>query len=102
RLTQGPPSPGPADRRGTPERDALGARVMVELEDGRQLWRRVHTDGSYLSASDPRVLVGLGAAGRARLVRVVWPEGTTEEWDGLEGGRYHPLRRGTGRAGGRA
>jgi hypothetical protein len=83
---------------GSPGRDALGARVAVELEDGRTLRRRAHTDGSYLSASDPRVLAGLGASGRVRRVVVHWPEGDVEEWPALEAGRYHTLRRGAGGA----
>jgi hypothetical protein len=83
---------------GTPGRDALGARVTVERADGRRLRRRVHTDGSYLSASDPRVRVGLGAGGAVRRVTVHWPDGGVEEWGALDAGRYHTLRRGTGRA----
>jgi hypothetical protein len=85
---------------GTPGRDALGARVTVERADGRTLHRRVHSDGSYLSASDPRLQVGLGPAGGVRRVIVRWPDGGVEEWGTLEAGRYHTLRRGTGRAAG--
>ena len=44
----------------TPRRDMLGARVAILRGDAPPLWRRAHTDGSYASASDPRVLVGLG------------------------------------------
>src|SRR6185503_9495469 len=40
--------------------DAIGARVAVTAKDGRTRWRRVHTDGSYASSNDPRVVVGLG------------------------------------------
>ncbi|MFQ5701850.1 MAG: CRTAC1 family protein [Acidobacteriota bacterium] len=36
-------------------RDAFGATVRLTLGDGRVLTRIVHTDGSYLSANDPRV-----------------------------------------------
>jgi hypothetical protein len=82
---------------GAPPRDALGARIAVTLEDGRVLWRRAHADGSYLAASDPRVLVGLGASGRVRSVRVHWPEGGAEDWPALDAGRYHTLHRGAGR-----
>lgn len=38
--------------------DAYGARVALLRAGQPHLWRRVHTDGSYLSASDPRILVG--------------------------------------------
>jgi len=84
---------GPA---GTPGRDMLGARVEAALGDGRVLVRHVHTDGSYLSASDPRVLFGLGDAGVVREVRVAWPDGRRERFTGLAAGRYTTLRQGTG------
>ena len=59
--------------------DAIGARVAVVEGDGRVRWRRVATDGSYASASDPRVLFGLGGSAAPVRVRVVWPGGATEE-----------------------
>ena len=82
---------------GTPPRDALGAGVVVTLADGRALRRRARTDGSYLVANDPRVLVGLGAGGHVRGIRVRWPDGGLEEWPRLAAGRYHTLHRGSGR-----
>ncbi len=78
-------------------RDALGAEVVISPADGgAPIWRRAHTDGSYASASDPRVLVGLGDAGDAVGVEVRWPDGTVEEWPGVEAGRYTTLRQGAG------
>lgn len=89
---------------GKPARDAPGARVEVVLPTGRSLWRRVRTDGSYASAHDPRVLVGLGdRAGegepKVAAVRVHWLDGTVETWKGPAPGRYHRLERGTGKTG---
>ena len=46
---------------GAGRRDMLGARVGVFRNAGPPLWRRARADGSYASANDPRVLVGLGA-----------------------------------------
>ena len=74
----------------------LGALVEARFEDGRTLVRRSHTDGSYLSASDPRVLLGLGGAASVESVRVTWPDGEIERWRGLEVGRYTTLRQGQG------
>jgi hypothetical protein len=61
-------------------RDGMGARVAV-LRDGRSpLWRRAHTDGSYLSANDPRVHFGLGESAAIAGVLVAWPDGSREVW----------------------
>lgn len=76
-------------------RDMLGARVEVAIKKGHVLWRRARTDGSYLNANDPRVLVGLGTASRVDLVRVYWPDGSFEEWKGLPADRYTTLKQGT-------
>jgi len=78
-------------------RDMLGARVGIVREDGSVLWRRARSDGSYASASDPRVVVGLGPAARAARVRVRWPDGTTEEWSAPAIDRYTTLKEGEGK-----
>lgn len=81
---------------GTGPRDMLGARVTVTLATGRALARRAYADGSYLSANDPRVLVGLGTATAIRAVVVDWPDGSREQWRDLPIGRYHTLHLGKG------
>ena len=43
-------------------RAVTGARVGVMRDGQPTLWRRARTDGSYLSASDGRVHVGLGVS----------------------------------------
>jgi enediyne biosynthesis protein E4 len=76
-------------------RDALGARVQVIRSAGPALWRRVRADGSYASANDPRVLVGLGASAEAPRVKVTWPSGRVEEFSGVPIDRYVTLREGS-------
>jgi enediyne biosynthesis protein E4 len=78
-------------------RDMLGARAEILRPDGSKLWRRVRTDGSYASANDPRVLVGLGASSEVEKVRIYWPNGKAEEWTGLSVDRYVTLREDTGK-----
>ncbi len=78
-------------------RDMVGARVAVTRSDGATLWRRARADGSYASASDPRVLVGLGSLADAVDVRVIWPDGRVEEWPGVPADRYTTLAEGRGR-----
>ncbi len=77
-------------------RDALGARVRVERPGGRLIWRRARADGSYASANDPRVLVGMGDSAKLGRVRVYWTSGHVEEWSELEAGSYTTLREGQG------
>jgi hypothetical protein len=77
-------------------RDMLGARVGVVRADGSTLWRRVRADGSYASANDPRVVVGLGQSANASRVRVAWPDGTMSEWNSVPIDRYTTLQEGDG------
>ena len=78
-------------------RDMLGARVAVIRGDGPTLWRRVKTDGSYASASDPRVLVGLGESSQTPMVRVQWPGGRVEEFSDVAVDQWTTLSEGGGR-----
>jgi hypothetical protein len=61
---------------------------------GRTLVRFVHGGGSYLSASERRLVVGLGAADRADRVTVTWPSGEKQEYRGLRAGRGWRLTQG--------
>ena len=79
-------------------RDALGARVGVSRESGPVLWRRARADGSYASANDPRVFVGLGEVDAVTRVRVEWPGGAVEDWTEVPVGGWTTLTEGTGRA----
>ena len=77
-------------------RDMLGARVAFVLPDGATLWRRARSDGSYVSANDPRVLVGLADETTPPRVRVTWPDGSVEEWRDLPIDQYTTVIQGTG------
>jgi hypothetical protein len=77
-------------------RSAIGARVEV-VAGGRTLTRWVHGGGSYLSAGDRRVLVGLGDAGQADRVTVTWPSGAKQVFTGLAAGRGWRLTEGRDR-----
>ncbi len=84
------------DRQGG--RDSLQARAEVYAPNRTVLWRRVSTDGSFCSASDPRVLVGLGGDVHPQVVRVHWPSGEVEEWRDLAADRYWTLTQDQGSA----
>jgi hypothetical protein len=81
---------------GPRNRHAFGARISVERAGRPTLWRRVRTDGSYLSASDHRAHFGLGPSAALDAVVVQWPDGATESWKGIPSDRLVKLRRGSG------
>lgn len=80
---------------GLTKRDELGAQVEIVVSEKDVRWRRVRTDGGYLSAHDPRVLIGLNQATKIERVRVHWRSGKSEEWKNLPLNRYHTLKQGT-------
>jgi hypothetical protein len=80
-------------------RDGIGTRLTVlrggKYADQPGLVRRVHTDGSYLSASDVRVHCGLGDASQATVI-AQWPSGLKEQWSHILIDSETILREGTG------
>ena len=79
-------------------RFGIGGWVGVERTGRPTLWRRVRTDGSYLSASDVRAHFGLGAAAAVTAIVVQWPDAQRERWTDVGADRVVTLRRGTGRS----
>jgi hypothetical protein len=75
-------------------RSGYGARVDVELA-GRTIHRWLTSGGSYLSASEPVLTIGLGTATATELasmaVRVLWPSGAVQELGALEPGAIHDI-----------
>jgi hypothetical protein len=78
------------------KRDALGARVVLRRPKSPALWRRVRTDGSYLSASDPRIVFGLGGDPAGGSLEVHWPDGGKERFPARSIDRYVTLEQGRG------
>ena len=73
-------------------RDGVGARVEVVAGGRRQSAWRVG-GGSYQSAGDPRLHVGVGDA-VIESVKVYWPSGSVDAHPGLTAGRGYRLREG--------
>jgi enediyne biosynthesis protein E4 len=72
-------------------RDMPGTRVEIVRAGASSLWRRVRADGSYASANDPRILVGLAESTAAPRVRVHWTDGRVEEWTSVAVDQWHTL-----------
>jgi len=75
-------------------RSAIGARVLVRY-GGKVQAQCVTSQTSYLSANDPRLHFGLGAAARADL-EIRWPAGTAETYPDLAAGQLVTIREGQG------
>lgn len=75
---------------------AEGALVTIEA-GGTKRTRLCTTGGSYMSASDPRIHLGLGAATAVDRVTVRWANGATQSWQNLPGNQYTTLPRAKGK-----
>jgi hypothetical protein len=81
----------------TAARDGQGALVRVLRRGAPALVRRAHTDGSYLSASDSRVHIGLGDTESIEGLVVEWRFGDREAWPSMPTDRTITVRQGSGR-----
>jgi hypothetical protein len=74
----------------------LGAEVAVLRRGRKPLWRRSQPDGSYVSASDPRVHFGLGDSEKIDGVVVRWVGGSAEVFRNVKTDSIVKLREGSG------
>ena len=68
-------------------RDGVGARVTIRVGAARRL-KQALGGASYLSASDARLLYGLGRATKVDEVEVRWPSGTLTKLKDVATNRY--------------
>ncbi len=80
-----------------PAADADATRIALRTAGGAVLWRRSGSGGSYASANDPRVTVGVGAAAPADL-ELRWPGARRQRRTSPPTGRYLVHRRPAGGA----
>ncbi len=80
----------------SPQAGTYHARVALIRQGKKRLWRRCHTDGSYLSAQDSRVFFGLGPSPDLEGLAVYWPDGQCETWTEISPDRFITLRRTSG------
>jgi len=74
-----------------PNRDAVGARVEVNLSDGVQR-RTAQPARGYLSSVEPILTFGLGGVEKVDSVKVTWPSGKTTTLASPTAGKEHTLR----------
>jgi hypothetical protein len=75
-------------------RSAIGARVLARY-GGKTQVQELLSQSSFLSANDPRLHFGLGAATTAE-IEVHWPLGAVERYPGLAAGQLVTIREGQG------
>jgi len=61
----------------TTQRDAIGTRVKVQLQNGRELTRQLVAGSGYQAGNEPALVFGLGNNAAISSVEVRWPSGTT-------------------------
>jgi hypothetical protein len=59
-------------------RDAIGAKVKVTPASGRVLYNHVSVSVGFMSSSDKRVHIGLGAENKIAQMEIRWPSGTAQ------------------------
>ncbi|WP_422927952.1 FG-GAP-like repeat-containing protein [Singulisphaera sp. PoT] len=74
-------------------RDAVGARLTLTAAGHRQVTQRFG-GGSFLSANDPRIHVGLGPAERIESLEVRWPSGKVDVYKDIPADAAYRLREG--------
>lgn len=78
-------------------RDGIGATVLVEL-DGMNLRKTLHAGEGYISQSSKRLHFGLGTHASVQSVKVQWPGGELESFEGTAVDGRYLLVQGAGQA----
>jgi hypothetical protein len=68
-------------------RDGIGCRVKVVRASGLTQHYSIQTAAGYLSASDKRVIAGLGADRSAKLIEIQWPAGGIQRFENVPAGK---------------
>ena len=68
-------------------RDGIGCLVKIVAASGAVQYYTIHTAVGYLSASDKRLVVGLGGEKAAKSVEIRWPSGAVQRFDNVPSGK---------------
>jgi len=69
-------------------RDGIGARIKIISASGLTQFFSVNTAVGYLSASDRRVVAGLGTDSMAKLIEIHWPSGVVQKLENVKARQY--------------
>jgi len=69
-------------------RDGIGARIKVVSPSGLTQFYTVNTAVGYLSASDKRVIAGLGDDPTAKLIEIRWPSGIVQKFENVKARQF--------------
>jgi hypothetical protein len=81
------------DRRSS--RDAVGARIVVTLEDGTRVRREIRVGSGYLSMNPKQQHFGVGDS-RSVDVQIIWPNGERQALPALAVDASYTVRQGVG------
>ncbi len=81
------------DRRSS--RDAIGARIVVTLEDGTRVRREIRAGSGYLSMNPKQQHFGVGDS-RSVDVQIIWPNGERQALPALAVDASYTVRQGVG------
>ncbi|HTM25721.1 MAG TPA: CRTAC1 family protein [Vicinamibacterales bacterium] len=80
----------------TSNRDGIGAKIRVRLENGASQWALVRSGSSYLSQSELTLTFGLGSATAVKAVEITWPDGQIETLPRTAGDQTIVVKQGGG------
>jgi hypothetical protein len=69
-------------------RDAIGCQLKVVSASGLAQFFTISTAAGYLSASDKRLVIGLGSEKTAKSVEFHWPSGATQRLENVPAGKW--------------
>ena len=79
-------------------RDGIGAKFTVKMQNGTHLMQMVKSGSSYLSQSELPLTFGLGKPQDGKLVSldILWPSGRKESLSGVKPNQFLTVREGSG------
>ncbi len=78
-------------------RDAIGAKVKLTTASGRVLHNHVSVSVGFMSSSDKRVHIGMGAERQARSIEIRWPRRAVQQISNVAADQYLKVEEPTGR-----